>query len=174
MVQKLSPFPVGINPGSSYWSDLYERIRFLVNDLLSQLDWNLVVNTPTTLAGYGITDASTSSDGTYTPTLTTTANIDSVSAFTAFQWMRVGNTITVSGGFNIDPTTNGVKCELGISLPVAVNFTNIGQLAGSGSARAFTESAAVHADVTNDRADCQFIAVDNSTHSMFVTFTYRV
>lgn len=54
---KLAPFPVGINPGSSYWTDLYERIRFLVNDLLENISWSIISGTPTTLAGYGITDA---------------------------------------------------------------------------------------------------------------------
>ena len=57
MAKKLSPFPVGIHPGSSYWSDLYERIRFLVNNLLSAISWGTITGTPTTLAGYGITDA---------------------------------------------------------------------------------------------------------------------
>lgn len=57
MANKLSPFPVGINPGSSYWSDLYERIRFLVNQLLASISWATITGTPTTLAGYGITDA---------------------------------------------------------------------------------------------------------------------
>jgi hypothetical protein len=56
MVTKLSPFPVGINPGSSYWSDLYERIRFLVNQQLESISWDILTGTPTTLAGYGITD----------------------------------------------------------------------------------------------------------------------
>lgn len=34
MANKLAPFPVGINPGSSYWTDLYERVRYLVNILV--------------------------------------------------------------------------------------------------------------------------------------------
>jgi hypothetical protein len=61
MANKLSPFPVGINPGSSYWSDLYERIRFLVNQLLASISWSTITGTPTTLAGYGITDGQNTS-----------------------------------------------------------------------------------------------------------------
>lgn len=57
MVTKLAPFPVGISPGSSYWTDLYERIRFLVNQQLESINWNIITGKPTTLAGYGITDA---------------------------------------------------------------------------------------------------------------------
>jgi hypothetical protein len=57
MAKKLAPFPVGLDPKSSYFTDLYERVRFLVNNLLASISWSTLTGTPTTLAGYGITDA---------------------------------------------------------------------------------------------------------------------
>lgn len=54
---KLSPFPVGISAGSSYWADVYERIRTLINDQLASVSWSIITGTPNTLAGYGIIDA---------------------------------------------------------------------------------------------------------------------
>lgn len=53
----IPPQPVGTLPGSGYWNDWIEKIRTIVNGLLLALDWNVIINKPTTLVGYGITDA---------------------------------------------------------------------------------------------------------------------
>lgn len=53
----IPPQPTGSLPGSGYWNDWIEKIRTAVNTFLTSLDWNLIVNKPTTIAGYGITDA---------------------------------------------------------------------------------------------------------------------
>lgn len=53
----LPPLPPGTPIGSGWFNDFIEKVRYQVNNLLTQLDWNLIVNKPTTLAGYGITDA---------------------------------------------------------------------------------------------------------------------
>ncbi|MGL4630836.1 MAG: hypothetical protein ACRCVT_06485 [Leadbetterella sp.] len=52
----IPPQPTGVLPGSGYWNDWIERIRFVVNTLGTQLDWNIITNKPTTVLGYGITD----------------------------------------------------------------------------------------------------------------------
>lgn len=57
MANKLPPLPVGVAPGSGYWNDWYEKLRTLINDMGSAINWSIVTGTPTTLAGYGITDA---------------------------------------------------------------------------------------------------------------------
>lgn len=61
MAKKLAPFPVGLDPKSSYFTDLYERVRFLVNDLLTSISWSTLTGTPTTLSGYGIVDGQNTS-----------------------------------------------------------------------------------------------------------------
>lgn len=53
---KLPPLPVGVAPGSGYWNDWYEKLRVLINSILTGVSWTLVTGTPTSLAGYGITD----------------------------------------------------------------------------------------------------------------------
>lgn len=42
---------------ASYWNDWYEKLRTLVNSFMDGIDWSLITNRPTTLLGYGITDA---------------------------------------------------------------------------------------------------------------------
>jgi hypothetical protein len=56
MPSKLPPLPVGVAPGSGYWNDWYEKLRTLVNSITSGVSWTLITGTPTSLAGYGITD----------------------------------------------------------------------------------------------------------------------
>ena len=61
MATKLPPLPVGIAPGSGYWNDWYEKLRTIVNSITSGVAWSLITGTPTTLAGYGITDGQSTS-----------------------------------------------------------------------------------------------------------------
>jgi hypothetical protein len=56
MTSKLPPLPVGVTPGSGYWNDWYEKLRTLINSITTGVSWSLVTGTPTSLAGYGITD----------------------------------------------------------------------------------------------------------------------
>jgi hypothetical protein len=57
MATKLPPLPVGIPPGHSYFNDWYEKMRFILNNNLIVTTWANITGTPTTLAGYGITDS---------------------------------------------------------------------------------------------------------------------
>lgn len=108
--------------------------------------------------------------GTYTPTLT---NVNNISAKTAFacQYLRVGNTVTVSGVVSITPIGAGVT-QLGISLPIASALTSFEQLAGAACATA-TYFAAVYGDATNDRAQIDFTSAGGATQFYF-QFAYRV
>jgi len=56
---KLPPNPVGVPPGSSYWNDWYEKLRTFVDTITTSVDWTIITNKPTTLAGYGITNGQT-------------------------------------------------------------------------------------------------------------------
>lgn len=57
MAGLLPPMPTGVLPGSSYWNDWYEKLRLIINTISTGFSWSLITGTPTTLAGYGITDA---------------------------------------------------------------------------------------------------------------------
>lgn len=113
--------------------------------------------------------------GTYTPTLTNTTNISASTAYEC-QYMRVGNTVTVSGKVDVDPTSASVATALGISLPVASNLGTAQDLGGVGASVQFVgKSAGIYADTTNDRATMEWINDANvANQSLFFTFTYQV
>ncbi len=57
----LPPMPVGVPPDHSYMNDWYEKLRTIINSVATSFPWSLITGTPTTLAGYGITDAQATS-----------------------------------------------------------------------------------------------------------------
>lgn len=122
-----------------------------------------------------ISDLPTLASGTYTPTLTNTANLDASTPY-ACQYLRVGSVVAVSGRIDADPTTPGTLTTIGISLPVASNFANPNELGGTGAtADNLTEvSAGIFADTANDRATMQWRTTDITNHTMFFTLIYRV
>lgn len=62
MANKLPPLPVGVAPGSGYWNDWYEKLRTLINSFAAGFPFSSITNTPTTLSGYGITNAYTKTE----------------------------------------------------------------------------------------------------------------
>lgn len=122
----------------------------------------------------GISGGLPVTSGTYTPTLTNSANLSASTSF-VFQYMRVGNVVTVSGKVEIDPTTTSTLTTLGISLPIASNLTDGAQCRGTGACGTIAgQSAAITGDTTNDRAQMQWIAVDVTNQPMSVIFTYII
>ena len=110
----------------------------------------------------------------YTPTLTNVANLDGSTAYSC-QYLRVGSVVTVSGQVDLDPTTTLTDTQLGISLPIASNFANANECAGSGSAPAIAAmTVAILGDVANNRATLQFKATDVTSQPVFFSFTYRI
>lgn len=61
MASLIPPMPNGVVPGSGYWNDWAEKLRTLVNSFVTGINWTLITGTPTTLLGYGITDAQNTS-----------------------------------------------------------------------------------------------------------------
>ena len=114
--------------------------------------------------------------GTYTPTLTNTTNIGASTSYQA-QYMRVGNVVTVSGRANIDPTVTLTASEMGISLPIASNFTAANNLGGVGSIATTANeisSGGILADTTNDRATFRFLSGGTAARDYYFTFTYQI
>jgi hypothetical protein len=111
--------------------------------------------------------------GTYTPTLTGVTNI---AASTARQctWARVGNWVHVAGQLDVDPTAAAASA-LGISLPIASDFTTAYQCGGNGMSTAVADGAAgIVADATNNRAEMQWVAVSTANHTVAFSFAYEV
>jgi hypothetical protein len=112
--------------------------------------------------------------GTYTPTLTGVANTSSTNSYKA-QYMRVGNTVTVSGQLDVDPTLTATLTKVGISLPIASNFAAGNDCAGAAFASNIAgQGAAIVADSANDRAQMQWIATDVTNQPMLYCFSYEV
>lgn len=121
-----------------------------------------------------VTLAVPTSSGTYTPTLTNVANLDASTAYQC-QYLRVGNTVTVSGRVDIDPTLPATTTQLGISLPVASNIGAVEDVAGVGSSPGIAAQVmAILGDVTNDRAELNWKSSDTTNQATYFTFTYRV
>jgi len=115
----------------------------------------------------------TITSGTYTPTLTNVTNIAASTAYEC-QYLRVGNTVTVSGKVDMDVTI-GAASELGMSLPIASAMTaeeNLGGTASSPAAASLV--SAVRADATNDRAAFVFTAISLTNDSYWFEFTYQI
>jgi hypothetical protein len=100
MANKLPPLPVGVAPGSGYWNDWYEKLRTLINNFADGFLWSSITGTPTTLSGYGITDAqkaiAVQDEGS---TLGTVGTVDTLNFTGAgVTASRVGNTVSVTIG----------------------------------------------------------------------------
>lgn len=112
--------------------------------------------------------------GTYTPTLSNTTNV-AASTPRLCTWSRVGNMVTITGQFDIDPTLTATSTVLGISLPSASNFTTAYEAGGGAWSIAIaSESAGIQANATTDVIEVTFIAVDLSNHTMAFQAGYEV
>jgi len=151
---------------------LGDRVINIDSDAGEYAEWVCTVSgTPGTWVDVGY--VATVISGTYLPVLSNVTNIAASTAYTA-QYMRVGSVVTVSGRVAVDPTTTG-QTQLGMTLPVASNFANARQLGGT----AFTHEvagmgAAIYSDLTNDRAQMEWIAVDTGNRDMQYTYTYVI
>jgi hypothetical protein len=112
--------------------------------------------------------------GTYTPTLFNTTNV-AASTASVCQWMQVGKIVTVSGTFTVDPTS-AVQTVLGISIPVASNFSSFIQLGGTAVSQGAPDNPApIFGDGTNDRATARWTPTTNLGNQGFsFQFTYIV
>lgn len=134
------------------------------------LSVNTTTNTVTISANSSYFD-----QGTYTPTLTNTANIDASVAH-LLHYYRVGNVVTVSGAVQIDATTTATVTQLRLTLPVASTFTDEFELAGTSTTTysGGNEAATIRGVTSNGTAEIRFYAGDVANHTWFFVFTYRV
>jgi hypothetical protein len=115
--------------------------------------------------------------GTYTPTqVSTNTNVDTVT-YQSAQYMRVGNTVTISGRVDIDATATG-NTVVQFSLPIASNFSSTAQGAGTAAFTSATVAnnsfARLSAQATNFCIFLQCNSTITTSASWFYTFTYRV
>ena len=127
-----------------------------------------------TSAGDVITVASagTTASGTYTPTWTGLANVGSVTAF-ACQYMRVGDTVTVSGWVTIDAVADNTPTSLSFSLPINSDTSVVNRLNGTGVQQGGGVAACLSGYGTNFGEFEVIPSVDTAVNYSF-HFTYRI
>jgi len=113
--------------------------------------------------------------GTYTPTLTNILNISASTAYVC-QYMQIGNVVTVSGKFDVDPTSASSLVRLGISLPASTNFTADHQAGGTATnVTVLGYTGPIFADATNDRLEFAIdIGTTDTNLSYYFTVTYLI
>jgi len=128
-----------------------------------------------TSAGVAVTGTLSSTNvlsGTWTPTITGITNVAASTAYLS-QYMRVGNVVTGSAKFEIDPTAAS-NTEFELSLPVASNFANNYECAGSGALATAGTAIYITASVANDRIFCSYTPASAANNSISISFTYLV
>lgn len=114
-----------------------------------------------------------SNHGQYTPTLTNVTNVSASTAY-ACNYIRVGTLVSVSGRVDIDQTVPG-NMAIGISLPFASDFTDAGDLCGTGAGMVVGEEPIfIRADTVNNRADFNGSDTDITNHSHYFMFMYII
>lgn len=129
--------------------------------------------TPGTWTQFGF--VGTSASGVYTPTRSAEANLDSNVTMTEAQYIRSGNTVTVSGRFTADPTLTATTTSFEITLPVASNIGAAEDVAGVAfCGNIVSQGAEVIGVVANDTAKIQWKAADVTSQTWSYIFTYQV
>jgi len=113
--------------------------------------------------------------GVYTPTRSAEANMDSNVTMTEAQYMRVGNTVTVSGRFTADPTTPATTTSFEITLPVASNIGAAEDVAGVAFCGNIAgQGAEIIGVAANDTAKIQWKAGDVTSQTWSFILNYQV
>lgn len=118
------------------------------------------------------------SAGTYTPDLTAVANITATTAQVC-QYLRVGNTVTVSGGFTATLTAASAT-TIYISLPPGLipdTFTNFSQLGGTGYFTSGLDGIGIVANNTGGGvaiADARWFSSITGSRNYTFSFTYVI
>ena len=118
---------------------------------------------------------STLTSNVYTPTRSAEANLDANVTPSEAQWLRVNNTINVSGRFTADPTAPATPTSFELTLPVASNIGAVEDLAGVAFCGAIAgQGAAILGSVANNTAVVQWVSGDVTAQAWSYTYSYQV
>jgi hypothetical protein len=110
--------------------------------------------------------------GTWAPSLTNTTNVAGTSA--TAKYTRIGDVVTFSIQVTIDPTATGLV-ELGISIPVASEFTADTDATGTCTSAGSTDKVAIiKADGTNNRLLFTYTCSDITAQIFYITGQYTI
>lgn len=109
-------------------------------------------NQATALATLGI------ESGTYSPTFTNTANVASFGTVNDATYVKIENSVIVSGRVYVDPTSASVNTQFRMTLPISTSFSLFAELGGVlFSKNSASLGGAILADTTYNQARFQYI-----------------
>jgi hypothetical protein len=112
---------------------------------------------------------------TYTPVRSAEANLDANATMFEAQYIRTGNTVTVSGRFTADPTLAATATSFEMTLPIASNIGAVEDLAGVAFCGAIAgQGAQISGSVANNTAVVSWVSGDITSQSWSFLFTYQV
>ncbi len=119
--------------------------------------------------------AFTLASGVYTPTRSSETNLDANVTTYECQYLRVGNTVTVSGSFKANPTLTATLTDFELTLPTASNLGASGDLSGVATCGYIASMVAeIDGQSANNTANIRWIATDTSEQLWSFIFTYQV
>lgn len=131
-----------------------------------------------TVSGGGATwtiDSNVITAGTYAPTRSGESNLDSNVTMSEAQYLRVRNTVSVSGNFTADPTLAATSTFFEFDLPIASNVGAVEDLSGVAFCGAISGmGAAINGVVANDTAKVKWVSSDITSQLWSYTLTYQV
>lgn len=119
----------------------------------------------------------TAFSGTYIPEVTLPINMDtaSVTTVTQSQYMRVGNTVTVSGRFTAKPLLAATVTSFEMTLPIASNIGSVEEVSGTAvSGLIYGLVAAIVGSESNNTALIRWISSDMDSGQYSYHFTYYI
>lgn len=127
---------------------------------LPAIPWSKLENTPTTLAGYGITDAVPTTD--LTGPVTSTDGVTSIAPGVITNEMLANNAVADLSGVNTgDETTASIKAKLGISILSGTNTGDQTDVVGNaGTATALQTARLINGVAFDGTANITINAVD--------------
>lgn len=115
---------------------------------------------------------SNSSNGNYVPDFTGVKNIEQVKAIAPFHYMRVGQTVTVSGEITIFQDDIEDSHKFLLSIPIPSNLSNKGDCMGFGVS--LNSQFRIRGDEINNCAFIAFEKRNSSVDTFSIHFTYKI
>lgn len=112
--------------------------------------------------------------GRYTPSITNGANVASTTA-RQLHYLRVGDTVHVSGYVTVDPTADDTNTKFEMTLPMAATLSGEGDLAGCGATNnTENDVVPIYANTSSNQAQFDWTAHDTNSQNIFFSFTYFI
>ena len=137
---------------------------------------NLTITNPAGVAGNPVLDLAVGVilTGTWSPTITGVANVASSTTATGY-YVRIGNIVHCFVAPQIDPTSATTSTTFRLSLPIASNFTDSTQAAGSGASASAVEPLQIISTAATDDITVIFVnGASAANRQINLSFTYVI